>query len=381
MTLDPAGDPTLEDVARAAGVSRATAARALGGYGSVSDAARERVLAAATALRYRPNALARSMKSGSSATIGVVVSDIQLAFFGQAVRGMTDAAHAQGFEVILANTDEDVDKERMAVGVLLDKRVDGLIVVPADARVSDHLREAQERTPVVLLDRGCAGFDCDVVIVDNENAAANAVGHLVRLGHRRIALLVEGKTALPADRVLGAGIPEVGAMTSAIRELGWARALDRAGIAPTEDLLLRATYDRTDARRAVLEGFAGPDRPTALIATDETMALGALDAIGELGLAIPTDLSFIAFDDSPWTTLVRPQVAVVAQPVHSLGVAAVERLLARIEGDAAPYETNVLRTWFEPRGSTGPVPDAAPRRPARRPAGAIRAGAAGERGS
>ena len=349
---------TLDDVARAAGVSRATAARALGGYGSASPAARERVLEAAQALRYRPNALARSMKSGTTRTLGVVISDIQLTFFAQAVRGIADAARAEDFEVILANTDEDLALERAAVGVLVDKRVDGLIVVPAEpAESASHLREAQDRgIPVVLLDRGSPAIRCDVVVVDNQRAAKNAVRHLVRLGHRRIAIVVEGRTALTAADVVKARLRPDGGMTSPLREAGWAAALREAGLPVTDDLICAARYDRDDARRAAGQPLALPDRPTALVTTDETMTLGAIDAIQDAGLVIPRDISLVAFDDMPWTALIRPPLTVIAQPVHELGVAATQRLLGRVAGFEGPPETTILPTSFVVRGSTGPVP-------------------------
>lgn len=350
---------TLDDVARAAGVSRATAARALGGYGSASVEARQRVQAAAAALRYRPNALARSMKSGTTRTLGVVVADIQLAFFAQAVRGITDAARSEDFEVILANTDEDLALERAAVGVFVDKRVDGLIVVPAEPAEAGHLIDAQDRgIPVVLFDRGAPGVACDVVVVDNQRAARNAVRHLVRLGHVRIAIVVEGRTALPAATAIRARPRPDSGMTSLLREVGWAAALREAGLPVTEELICRARYDRDDARRATAAALAGPEPPTAFVTTDETMTLGAIDAIQAAGLEIPGDVSLVAFDDLPWTTLMRPPLTVVAQPVHDLGMTAAQRLLGRLAGFGGAPETVILSTSFVVRGSTGPAPAA-----------------------
>jgi LacI family transcriptional regulator len=126
--------PTLPDVAQAAGVSTATAARALGGYGSVREETRQRVQAAAAELGYRANSLARSLITGSTNTIGVVLADIENSFFARALRGIADTAHTEGFEVVLVNSDEDLGNERNAVRVLTEKRVDGLVVCPADAR-------------------------------------------------------------------------------------------------------------------------------------------------------------------------------------------------------------------------------------------------------
>lgn len=347
--------PTLDDVAREAGVSRATAARVLGGYGPSSERARERVHAAATMLRYRPNTLARGIRSGSTRTIGVVVSDIQLAFFAQAVRAIADTAHGAGFEVILANTDEDVAAERAAVGVLLDKRVDGMLVVPAEPADIAHLREVRDRgVSVVLFDRGAPGLRCDAVVVDNVVAARNAVRHLVRLGHVRVAILLEGRSAIPAAELGAARLGTASGVTSRLRQLGWASALRAAGLPVSDALILGARYDREDACRVTAAALSSRPAPTAIVTTDETMTLGALDAVRELGLAMPADVSVVGFDDLPWTTLVRPPLTVVAQPVQEIGATAARLLLRRIVGDVGPSETVVLRTSFVLRGSTGP---------------------------
>jgi LacI family transcriptional regulator len=348
------GAATIHDVAAAAGVSRATAARALGGYGPVSETARARVAAAADRLGYRPNRLARSMITGTTHTLGVVIADIQLAFFAQAVRGISDAARAGEFEVILANTDEDCAKERTAIDVLIDKRVDGLIVAPADVRESDHLLAAQRRgIPVVLIDRGAPGVRCDVVLVDNQRAARNAVSHLVRLGHRQIAIVTEESSALPAEEITRARLQPAGHMTSVLRQAGWAAALRDAGLPVTDSLIRRARYDREAARATTAAALAGPSRPTAILATDETMTLGALEAILDAGLDIPGDVSLVGFDDSPWTTVVRPPLTVIAQPVYDLGAAAARRLLSRVAGDDGPPGSIFLETSFILRGSTG----------------------------
>jgi LacI family transcriptional regulator len=348
---------TLNDVARAAGVSRATAARALGGYGAVSQEARERVLETASRLRYRANVLARSMRSGTSHTIGVIVADIGLAYFAQAVRGIADAAKASGFEVILANSDEDLAKERAALGVLMDKRVDGLIVAPASVREVEHLIEAGNRgLPIVLLDRGTTRIGGDIVVVDNHAAAKAAVAHLVGLGHRRIAIVLEGAGALSASAAQRASPALTEAMTSTLRQIGWAAGFREAGLLVTDDLIHRTMYEIASARAATARALAAANRPSALLTTDETMTIGALDAIGEAGLRIPEEISIVAFDDPSWASVMRPPLTVIAQPVHELGVAAADRLLARIGGDERPPEVVVLSTEFAIRGSTAPAP-------------------------
>ena len=337
-------------------MSPATAARALGGYGRVSAESRRRVEEAAERLGYLPNTLARSMITGTTQTIGVVIADIDLSFFARAVRGITDQAKEAGFEVILANSDEDVDKERAAVGVLREKRVDGMIVSPAVAHGATHLVDLVERgLPLVLLDRGSGGVESDVVAIDNERAAQDATAHLLGLGHRRIAIIVEGTSALDAETVVSATPGPAGAMTSTLRQIGWARALRSAGVSIVDDLIWRAPYDRVTARRAATAGLGRGDRATAVLATDETMAIGALDAIADAGLRIPDDISVVAFDDAAWTTLLRPPLTVVAQPVYELGATAARLLIARMGGDDSPPRVHLLDTEFILRGSTGSV--------------------------
>ena len=182
---------TIRDVAREAGVSQATAARALAGYGYVSAATPGRgCQAAATTIGYRPNAVARSLVSGATRTIGVVVGDIENPFFAGAARGIADVLERDGYTLLLANSDEDLARERRAVEALHARQVDGLAVVPSSGDDGAHLAAIlREGRPVVLLDRPISGLEADAVLVDNREGAERAVGHLAALGHRRIGLV------------------------------------------------------------------------------------------------------------------------------------------------------------------------------------------------
>jgi LacI family transcriptional regulator len=230
-----------------------------------------------------------------------------------------------------------------------------MLVAPADPSQTAHLREVQERgIPVVLFDRGAPGLQCDVVVVDNAAAAANAVRHLLRLGHSRVAILVEAGSAIPAADLVDVHLAPQSGLTSRLRQLGWALALREAGLPVTDELILGARYDRADAHRVTAKALASPRAPSAIVTTDETMTLGALDAVRELGLEIPADVSVVGFDDLPWTTIVRPQLTVVAQPVQEIGATAARLLFRRIAESSAPPQTTLLRTTFVLRGSTGP---------------------------
>jgi len=188
---------TVADVAREAGVSKAQAARALGEYGAVSDAVRSRVVAAAERLSYRPNQLARSMNTGRSHSVGVVVGDIENPYFAVATRGISDAVEEHGFTVVLSNTSERLQAERVAVEMLMDKRVDGLIVAPAAATSTAHLEVVlRAGRPLVLLDRTVPGLDIDAAVADVSRAAVEAGEQLLALGHRRIGYIT---TSRPDD--------------------------------------------------------------------------------------------------------------------------------------------------------------------------------------
>ncbi len=350
---------TLPEVARAAGVATATAARALGGYGSVSEATRTKVLAAADRLGYRANGLARSMVTGSTHTIGVVVSDIENPFFSRALRGVADTAHAAGFEVILVNTDEDADKERRAVHVLTEKRVDGIVLSPAWDADNAHLTSLAGVVPLVLLDRKLPGIGADMVGIGNRVATREVTEHLIALGHRRIGLLTGGDpaTELPRMRDGLRGIEKLAATTIGERAAGYRDALVAAGVELDLELVSAEGFHRSDAAVATRRLLTLEDPPTALIALDSLLSLGALQALRELGRRCPEDVSLVGFDDADWAEVVTPPLTVVAQPVYEIGVKAAELLLRRIEGGGGARPVTLrLPTSLVLRSSTGPAP-------------------------
>jgi LacI family transcriptional regulator len=340
-------DVTVADVARAAQVSKAQAARALGNYGAVSEDVRERVLAAAEELDYRPNELARSMNTGKSHTIGVVVGDIENPHFGLATRGITDTAKRSGFNVILINTDEDTEAEIDAVRVLLDKRVDGLIVAPASSVDTQHLRRVHESgRPIVLLDRKAAGLDVDTVAVDMEDISHASTGYLIGAGHRRIAFISTLKTAEPYRDGLQLGSSQI-----SDRRDGMKRAFDEAGLDLPADLVRLNAGDAESIRKITRELLQRPDPATAIIASDGLIGLSVVEAIQELGLSIPDDVSFLMYDDFAWTRLTTPPLTVIAQPVYEMGVAAAAALIRQIEGRKTPAATPEFTAQLVRRGS------------------------------
>jgi LacI family transcriptional regulator len=366
----PGSRPTVDDVAEAAGVSRATAARVLGGYGRVSQATRYRVRKHADALGYTPNRLAQGMVTGRTQTLGFVSADMQNPFFGQTMRGFTDVARSQGYDVVIANSEEEPRLERRAVQTLLERRVDGMVVAPTEFHRARHLEDAvTSGVPIVLVDRSVRGLVADSVLIDNVGAARDAVSHLIERGHERIGVTT---THLPGVDLVAeldeAALDPWHAPTTVSRAIGYLGALRSAGITVTPELIANASYSRPEAYAAVKAVLALPEPPTAILAVDDLLTLATFEAVQDSGLRFPGDCTVLGFDDLDWTTIVRPRLTVVAQPAYEIGATAARRLLARIEGDTSPAQTLLLDTKLVEREST-----AARRVPGqRRPAGAAR---------
>jgi len=351
------GRPTIENVAAAAGVSRATAARALGGYGRVSDETRSVVRKHAQALGYQANRLAQGMVTGRTLTLGFVSADMADAFFGQTMRGFTDIARAQGYDVIITNSEEDPRLERRAVETMLQRRVDGLLLAPTELDKVRHLEAVlASGLPIVQIDRSVRGLAADAVLIDNVGAARDAVNHLIERGHERIGLLTAGLAeGDPIAQLDAVATDPVHAQTPLSRAVGYLSALRSAGL-PVETRLIAsassaARYaDRAEAAVAGL--LAQPVPPTAILAVDGALTLCAFEAVQDSGLRFPDECTVLGFDDLDWTRIVRPRVTVVAQPAYDIGATAARRLLARLAGDNSPPQTLLLETSLVVREST-----------------------------
>jgi LacI family transcriptional regulator len=342
---------TVADVAREAGVSKATAARVLGNYGVVSEKIRGDVLAAARQLDYRPNELARSMTTGRSGIIGVVVGDIENSFFGYAVRGISDTARSAGFNVILANSSEQIEMEKAAVRVLIGKRVDGLIVTPSESRDISHLRDIHRSgRPLALLDRALPNFDVDTVTVDDRNAAQRATEILTASGHRRIAYI----TAVDFAGHEYKDLAQI--YTSSVRERieGFMTACNMAGVPPQDRLVMLGATTQQSTAEITTNLLSRPNPPTAIIASDSVIALEIFKVVRQRGLRIPEDLSLITFHDADWTTVTSPPITVIDQPAYVLGQTVAELLIRRLKGEARPPERIIVPTSIIERGSVAP---------------------------
>jgi LacI family transcriptional regulator len=329
---------TVKDVAQAAGVSQATAARALGGYGYVSPQARRAIEQSARELGYRRHAVARALASNVTQTVGLVVSDIENPFFAAAARGLSDALEPAGYTMLLANSDEDLEREERLVEAFRARRVDGLVVVPSIATRTPHLADlVAAGVPLVLFDRPVRGLKADVVLVDNHEGSRTAVAHLLQLGHRRVGLVTDS--------------PQIS--SSAERIEGFRAAHADAGIPVDERLIVITGSTQAEGYRGARALLESERRPTAVFTANNMMSVGTLLALRDLGLQVPYDIALVGFDDLDWTTLIEPPLTVVRQPVGEIGRSAGERLLARMNGDRSGARRIRLPIEFVVRGSCG----------------------------
>ncbi len=331
----------IKDVAAEAGVSVATVSRVLNGHPSVSPAARTRVLAAVDALGYRPNAVARSLRTDQTRTLGLVISDVLNPYFTELARFVEEEARSLGYSVIIGNADERPELQDHHVRTLLDRRIDGLLVSPADGRSPLTLDAARGGTPMVFVDRWVPGVDVPVVRADGRQAIRDLVAHLYRLGHRRVAII-----AGPAATTTGHERVE------AFRE-----ALRDHGLPLVDAYIGQGDFQAESGRRATEAFLALAEPPEVVFAADNLMALGALDAIRERGLRVPQDIGLAAFDDIPWFVHTDPPITAIAQPTGDLARAAVRALADVIEG--RPPRSVTLPARLVVRSSCGePAPNA-----------------------
>jgi LacI family transcriptional regulator len=332
---------TLGDVAQRASTSVATAGRALGGYGKVAAATRDRVLAAARQLNYHPNALARSMKQRSTFTIGLIVGNICNSFFARIVRAVETAVRRNGYRVIVCDTDESVENELDHARRLLELRVDGIIVSPTASETGALSRATKEiygaRVPTVFIDRAVKGAKIPTVVSDNIAAAQEATTHFIQFGHKCIGVVV-GRRALDS-------------MTNRIE--GYRRALLEHRMTFDESLVIDAIDVGVEAGyRATKKLLERNHRPTALIVMNNLLVIGALNAIKEKGLMIPGDIALIGWDDFDAAPHLKKPLTVVEQPAYAMGSIAAEQLMKMRSDEAVDPLHIVLKSTLIIRESS-----------------------------
>lgn len=329
---------TIKDVAALAGISYTTVSHVLNKTRPVSEQARLKVEAAIEQLDYVPSAVARSLKAKTTATIGLLVPNSLNPYFAELARGIEDYCERNGYCVILCNSDDNPEKQRSYLRVLLEKRIDGLIVTSAggDGGLAEGL--AAVRTPMVIVDRELDGVDADLVRIDHEHGAYLATRHLLELGHRDIACI---------------GGPTYTSVAQ-LRLAGFLRALKEAGVEVPQARILESDFTSTGGYRAAATLLAQKP-PSAIFAGNDMMGIGVLRAAAERNIRVPHELSVIGFDDIQMSRYVYPALTTVGQSILQLGEQAAELLLRRIAAPQPSTEQRIVTPNIVLRESTAPL--------------------------
>ena len=335
---------TLRDVAAAARVHPATASRALNPETRilVSEDTARRVTEAAARLGYRPNPVARSLRTRRSHTVGVLIPDLNNPLFPPIVRGLEDKLSAAGYVALIGNTDADASRERTLFEQMRARHVDGFAL--ATATLHDELLAdaAAAEVPLVLMNRLAPDFSFPSVSVDNDQGARMAISHLTRLGHTRIAHI--------------AGPQEASTGLSRLR--GFREGMAAHGLEVREDLIAYAArYTVEEGTRCFRELLTAQGGFTAVAAANDMLAVGCYAAFDEAGLQCPDDISVIGFNDMPFIDRLRPPLTTVRFPHYQLGTEAAQLLLERISGTDKPVKILFLAPELVVRGSTAALAD------------------------
>lgn len=323
---------TIRDVAQAAGVSITTVSHVINGTRYVSEEVAADVRRALLELGYRPNVVARSLRSGKTRTIGLLLPDNSNLFFAEMSRVIEDVSYQNGYSLIICNTDDNLDKERSYLDTLVQKQVDGMIFISAGG--SSHNIQALQKnhTHLVVVDREFEGAQADTVLVDNQMGGYMAARHLIQLGHKQIACITGPSQMNP----------------SADRLNGFRKALSEAGLPVDEALILRGDYRYQSGERCMHELHLLGRPFSAIFVCNDMMAIGAIKAAHNLNLNIPHDISIIGFDNIPLAEAISPSLTTIAQPIAEVATVATHLLLEKMTSSHFQFNGQFQRIVLQP---------------------------------
>jgi LacI family transcriptional regulator len=329
---------TMKQVAERAGVSISTVSHVINNTRVVSNDVRQRVLGIIDEMRYIPSAVARSLKNDKTNTIGVLVPNSSNPYFAELIGWIEDAAFELGYNIILCNAHGGAQKQTAYLRLLMEKRIDGLVLIASGADDEQALLLRYDAVPIVQLERALPGLDADLVLAGQEEGGYEATRHLIELGHRDI-VCVSGPADLPRTR------ERVG---------GYMRAMQEAGLPVTHDHIVHEEFTSAGGHAAFTRLLARPQRPTAVFVTSDLMALGGLCAAGAAGVRVPAQLSVAGFDDIAAARYALPPLTTVAPPKRDMANLAIELLIDRIRGINVPLRSTALASTLVVRASTAP---------------------------
>ncbi|NRF94514.1 LacI family DNA-binding transcriptional regulator [Paenibacillus frigoriresistens] len=318
--------PTIYDVAQAAGVSIATVSKVINETGRISDKTRKHVFSIMEQLNYQPSMVASALTGKSTYTIGLTLPDLANPFFAEIARSIEDRGHEYGFSVFICSTDNDPDKEVKYLSLLTQKRVDGIISATRIQNDQFLKKLIQQNIPIALITGEMPTLAVDTVMVDDYLGGFQAGNHLVELGHKRIAIVVE----------------DMDNMSNRERIRGCKQAMANAGLYLDEQLVITGGFTVESGKSAMSNLLLLEERPSAVFACNDLLAIGAIRAAREQGMQLPADLSVVGFDNTILATLIDPPLTTIGQPIQEIGRRAVDLLVQEIKGEKVLKQRVVL---------------------------------------
>lgn len=306
--------PTIQEVAKKAGVSVATVSRVLNDNGPVSSNTRKKVQAVIDELNYQPNLLGRNLRRSETRMILVLLQNISNPFYSKIVKGMEDTAHENGYNVLICNTNTDIDLESIYLDFLKNKLVDGVIFT-CTAMVTEEFNKLAKYYPVVLCNEYNKDIKAPIVTIDNEIAGYEATSHLIKLGHKKIGMISVNNVGSSYDRMKG-----------------YMRAIEEAGLEVNEDYIVYHTFSYKGGMRGIKQLFELDEPPTAIFCISDLIAVGAIKELKSKGLRVPNDVAIVGFDNNSIAPMYDPSITTIAQPRYDIGKKTMEIMLQRIKG-------------------------------------------------
>jgi LacI family transcriptional regulator len=328
---------TIYDVAREANVSMATVSRVVNGNPNVKPATRKKVMEVIDRLGYRPNAVARGLASKKTTTVGVIIPDIASPFFAELARGIEDIATMYKYNIILSNSDQNIEKELHLLNTMLGKQVDGIVFMGGNIK-AEHVEEFKKSpVPIVLAGSIEESGEIPSVNIDYEQATFDAVSTFVEKGHKQIAFVIG---------------PQLEPINKDKKLEGYKRALKDAGIEYNEELVVEGDYTYDSGLEAIERILELDTKPTAILVGSDEMALGVIHGAFDRGYSVPDDFEVISSDNTRLTLMVRPQLTTIVQPLYDIGAVAMRLLTKYMNKENVDENIVVLPHRIENRKST-----------------------------
>lgn len=326
---------TIKDVAKYTGLSIATISKYING-GNVLDQNKELIDEAIKTLNFRVNEMARGLKTSKTKTVGILIPNLEQTFCTSIVSNIENILIKQGYSTIICDYKENVELEKEKLEFLVNKMVDGIIIMPLGDEGDIIKQVIDKNTPIVLIDRVLNNIECDVILVDNLNASYDAVEQFIIRGHKRIAIIGGPKNVYTAEE----------------RMKGYFRVHEDYSMEVYKELIKYGNFKADSGYKLLNELVDLSEPPTAIFITNYEMTLGAIMAINERNITIPDEVSIIGFDNLQLAQVIKPPLSTVTQPMKEIGITSAEILLKRLNGDMSNFPARYrLKTEIDIKGS------------------------------